>query len=551
MNERPEARSEEVQSELYRDRWTSFGGRTGILGISERLSPAALREFEIFAPYDDAFLELISPDISVARWQAGTVLFEEGTYIDLAFYIAAGRVEIYLGSTASRLPIFDDGRTGYIPTMPPAKAEPETAPAQDILAALDAKGRASPEAESVRPQGITFLSTMDFDLAPGDIHPLAAGDLFGEIGAMSGWPQSVTVRTVTDCSLVQIRLPALRKMRFRSADLKERLDRIYRRQSLSDQLRATPLFRDLGTLAIEALTEAVELVSCEPNQEITREGEEVDALYMVRSGFVKLNQRFGQDQLVVNYLSKGMTLGEAELLVEDTGGWTVTATSMEYAELVRLPRPMLSNLLQRFPEVEKRLWSFAVSRLREAGFGRRNMGRSELTQTALDNGLVQGNSILVIDLDTCTRCDDCVRACATTHEGIPRFVREGEKYANLQIVNACYHCRDPVCLVGCPTGAIRRTGVGHVVAIDENICIGCQTCARSCPYDAIVMHGTGEEWPEDNAPPRMAGSERMIASKCDLCYTSEQGPACVKSCPNGCAYRIGSLEEFEELLSRP
>ena len=30
---------------------------------------------------------------------------------------------------------------------------------------------------------------------------------------------------------------------------------------------------------------------------------------------------------------------------------------------------------------------------------------------AMDTGLIHGESVLMIDLNTCTRCDDCVRAC--------------------------------------------------------------------------------------------------------------------------------------------
>ncbi|MCZ6508133.1 MAG: 4Fe-4S dicluster domain-containing protein, partial [Acidobacteria bacterium] len=158
-------------------------------------------------------------------------------------------------------------------------------------------------------------------------------------------------------------------------------------------------------------------------------------------------------------------------------------------------------------------------------------------------------SILAIDLNRCTRCDDCVRACAATHDGLPRFVREGSTYGNLLVAKSCYHCRDPVCLVGCPTGAIHRAGVGDVVEISPEICIGCSSCANNCPYDAIMMHETGETWPEDTVPEGLRGRDRNLASKCDLCHDTGHGPACVSNCPQGCAYRVGSLEEFEKLLS--
>ena len=160
---------------------------------------------------------------------------------------------------------------------------------------------------------------------------------------------------------------------------------------------------------------------------------------------------------------------------------------------------------------------------------------------------MQGNSILVIDLDVCTRCDDCVRGCASTHGGRPRFVREGDRYDNFLIARSCYHCEDPVCLIGCPTGAIRRTNVGEVVAVDNNICIGCGNCANKCPYDAIVMHETNEVWPDTALPEFLRGRERRVASKCDLCYESDAGPACVNNCPHACAFRINTIEDFQEL----
>ena len=39
---------------------------------------------------------------------------------------------------------------------------------------------------------------MDFDLdSPDDVVTLGAGEFFGEIGALNGWPQSVTVKALT------------------------------------------------------------------------------------------------------------------------------------------------------------------------------------------------------------------------------------------------------------------------------------------------------------------------------------------------------------------
>ena len=117
-------------------------------------------------------------------------------------------------------------------------------------------------------------------------------------------------------------------------------------------------------------------------------------------------------------------------------------------------------------------------------------------------------------------------------------LREGNKVGNLLVAKSCYHCRDPVCLVGCPTGAIHRAGVGDVVAVDDDICIGCSSCANNCPYDAIVMHETGTTWPDDMVPTTLRGRDRKVASKCDLCLGRKEGPACVQMCPQGSAVRV-------------
>jgi len=523
--------------EQHRDRWTSYSDQGGIESISDKLTAAELRAFDIFADYDDRFLEKISPDVSVAVWEPGAVLFEEGSYLDLAFFVAAGTVELFLSGIDEHTtlrPVFDLSRTVVEPAVPPSGTV--LAPSTGPLPRPAASGE------------ITFLASMDFNLPHGSGARLGKGELFGEIGALSGWPQSVTARATNRCQLVQIRIPALRAMKRKSPALKKRLDALYRERALLDQLKTTPLFSHCSDLFLSAIKEVVELRSCEPGETIVGQGEPVAALYLVRSGFVKLSQRFGEGDLAVSYLSKGMTLGEVELLVEDLDGWQVTATAVEHAELVEIPAQVFADLVDSSPKIEQELWRSATRRIKEAGYSRRDIGHAKFTNAALSSGLVQGTSMLAIDLESCTRCDDCVRACADTHGGRARFVREGAKHGNILIARSCYHCRDPVCLIGCPTGAIHRAGIDAVIEIDDSLCIGCGTCGGNCPYDAIVMHDTGETWPEDMLPQALRGQPRQVASKCDLCHDTGHEPACVSNCPQGCATRVGSLEEVADLL---
>lgn len=43
--------------EQYRDRWSSYDAQTGLVEISDKLSVEQLKEFELFADFDDRFLE--------------------------------------------------------------------------------------------------------------------------------------------------------------------------------------------------------------------------------------------------------------------------------------------------------------------------------------------------------------------------------------------------------------------------------------------------------------------------------------------------------------
>ncbi|HSR51560.1 MAG TPA: cyclic nucleotide-binding domain-containing protein [Acidobacteriota bacterium] len=525
----------------HRDRWSSFGSGTGLAWLSEKLSAKELREYDLFKPYSDRFLERISPDVTVASWKKGAVLFEQGSYIDLAFFVAKGEITLSFSAGAgapAAQPIFDATRTVARHTQGPAP-QPQEPPEKTVF---------SSRTQVQNSNEITFLASLDVDLPPGDLLRLGPGEVFGEIGALNGWPQSVTAQATTDCRLVQVRVPALRRMRERSEALKERLDSVYRKRSLFRQLKVSPLFRSCPDSFLVGLAKKVDLVSCTPEEFVVEEGTPAQALYLVRSGFIKISRKLGEGRQAISYLSKGMTFGEVELLLPEEEEWRSSYSSVGYSELVRIPSKDFKQVVKDFPQIETMLWEQAAARIKENAAGRRDLRSSEFLQFALEKGLVEGNSVLVIDLNHCTRCDDCVRACSETHGGLARFVREGDRYANLLIAKSCYHCQDPVCLIGCPTGAIRRADVGEVVEIREDICIGCSNCAQHCPYDAIIMHDTESTWGEDALPKSLRGQERLLASKCDLCYRSPSGPACVRNCPQGCAYRVGSVDEFRQLL---
>jgi Fe-S-cluster-containing hydrogenase component 2/CRP-like cAMP-binding protein len=381
-----------------------------------------------------------------------------------------------------------------------------------------------------------ILSAFPADVIPGRRTILEAGEIFGEISALSRYPVSATVRAVSEAKLLQIRLRGLRTLAQTSKEFKGFLDTRYRERTLTQHLRNVKLFSRLDDAFLATLKGRAELLSFEPGQVIVEEGAPADAFYLVRGGYVKVGVKAGSASLALTYLRKGDYAGETALLLEET--WPFSLQALEHVELVKLGRPVFREILDRYPQVQDELWTEMMARLKLRGAAARNPISSEYLQMAMDTGLIHGESVLLIDLATCTRCDECVRGCADAHGGVPRFIREGQKYRNWLVPTACYQCTDPVCMMECPTGAITREVGTLEVTINEPTCIGCNNCAERCPWGNIVMVATGEV--------RKDGKPVEVATKCDLCLTRPEGPACVQMCPHGSAVRI-SFKEMERV----
>ncbi len=148
----------------------------------------------------------------------------------------------------------------------------------------------------------------------------------------------------------------------------------------------------------------------------------------------------------------------------------------------------------------------------------------------LAQGLHEAKSLLVIDLEKCTRCDECTQACADSHDGVTRLVREGLRFDKFLVASSCRSCDSAPCIPVCPVEfAIHRGNFGEIII--EDFCTGCGECAKACPYGAIALH----ELPEQGDPAGMIAKVRKKAATCDLCGGD---PLCVYVCPHGAAHRV-------------
>ena len=126
----------------------------------------------------------------------------------------------------------------------------------------------------------------------------------------------------------------------------------------------------------------------------------------------------------------------------------------------------------------------------------------------------------------CSGCHTCEILCTLGHEGVinPLLARN-TVHTDIQAgdvthVLYCQQCDDPKCLKACPTGALHVDPETGARVIDQDVCIGCQTCLNACIFAAA---GQGESRIKYNP-------ETNTCFKCDLCGGE---PKCVKYCPLG------------------
>ena len=302
-----------------------------------------------------------------------------------------------------------------------------------------------------------------------------------------------------------------------------------------DEVAGATLFETFGkfdwNVSYAKLREAGQVdASQEPT--IAREGEYADGLLLIRAGFARVAVQFGNGTRTISYLGAGDHFGLEELYQSWTSKQDVplkaSLSALGYVDVLRVPARVLEDAV--FPKIEPPAQSVNALLARP-------VGENALLEWAVEERFINGTQAMLIDLDRCVRCDDCVRACASTHGGNPRFVRHGKTFDHWMVANACMHCADPVCMIGCPTGAIHRNRAHGMVVINDDTCIGCATCANSCPYNNIRMVDIRDQSGHAVVDPD-TGRPIFKATKCDLCVGNPGGPACVRACPHEALRRV-------------
>jgi Fe-S-cluster-containing dehydrogenase component/CRP-like cAMP-binding protein len=538
-------------------RWESpFSPEMNDAQVRRLLSMAPLNKLDAsLFPRHLALADIIRNDARIVHCRRGDIIVREGDYGNSTFFISSGSVGVLLGyekaaATATRS---TSSRRNIFSALSQLWRNAHVAEARDVSRYGDLSLRY--EADEVRP----IVRDLDALIATAQLQTIEEGGMFGEIAALSRTPRTATCIALTDCELLELRWQGLRDVRRHELVFRQWIDELYRTRSLASHLRELPLFAKLGSEALDEIIKQThfetygefewfsafrrQIERDDPSHVIEREppiaeeGGYADGLLLVRSGFCRVSQRHAFGQRTMRIAMKNDEFGLASIYrhwrYNTPLVYRRTLTAIGYVDILRVPTALVERYV--LPGLEE-------DRDDRQSEGLEQKLGSDLVNFLVDRRIVNGTATMMINTTRCVGCDDCVRACAAAHDNNPRFVRHGPEHGDFMIANACMHCQDPVCLIGCPTGAIHRRPEDGRVIIDDISCIGCGTCAESCPYDNIrlveIRDHNGAFIVDDatNLP-------IVKATKCDLCSDQLGGPACQRACPHDALVRVDMRDQ--------
>ena len=567
-------------------RWDQpFDPDMGAAGVARLLSipPFNRMDPEKFSP-SIPLAGILRNDTRILRLEHGDIVVREGDYGNSAFFILSGAVRVAVSSAAALgapvLGRLELKRKSLVQTVaqlwknesyPEVRRSAGTAPGPGTDYHLDAAG-------NVR----LFLQDVPAVLESARTVQMTGGEFFGEVAALGRIPRTATVFAEGGAELLEIRWQGLRDIMRRDPEMKAHIEHIYRERNLQMHILASPIFQhlehrsapdDCGCDKCTGLRDIMECTKFETwgdfdwhvsfqrlasqgaanrlqNEPVlAEEGHYPNGVILLRSGFARVTQRVGEGYRTISYLGRGQAYGLAEIVHNwrhnEEMGFQHSLRAVGYTAVLHVPtRAIEQHVLgadRDNPIVRRDLLPQPIPVRTPSPSPPTPSTSGGVDQSVLEffvaGPYINGTAAMVINLDRCTQCDDCVRACAATHDNNPRFIRHGPTVGNVMVANACMHCADPVCMIGCPTGAIHRHPVGGEVVINDATCIGCGTCANSCPYQNIRMvdiRNPAGEFVLDIS----TGLAIQKATKCDLCSTQLGGPACQRACPHDALVRV-------------
>jgi len=515
-------------------------------------------------PTKNSLEDILKNDTRIKRFKPGEIVVREGDYGNSAFLILNGKLRVVLspGLTNYLLGQKQTPKKSLWKSLSQLFTNRKISEVRDIHRYSDPANQQTVKGTE---QHSVFLQDFSTVLNSSNTALLEEGTLFGELAALRRIPRSATVFSESHTELLEIRWQGLRELRKYDNNWRRLIEKRYSEGGLANFLKKTTLFGHLSEEVLQEIAANTLFKSYgtydwavpyknmrgSENDGIQREpviihqGDYPEDLLIVRAGFARVSMHHKEGDQTITYLGAGHAYGDDELFRvwegENNVAFKASITALGYVDILKIPAIYLEKYVfpqQKFRHDAQKKGEGALKPKRQfSNLLHHSTDNETLMEWVVQERFINGTQAMLINLDRCVRCDDCVNACADAHAGNPRFIRQGKTFGNWMVASACMHCMDPVCLIGCPTGAITRVVTEGTVIINDDTCIGCETCADSCPYSNIQMVAINDN--KGNPVLDLESHKPILkATKCDLCIDHYGGPSCVRACSQDALHRV-------------
>jgi CRP-like cAMP-binding protein len=194
------------------------------------------------------------------------------------------------------------------------------------------------------------------------IRNLKDGDFFGEFGFFTDQKRHATVKSLTECEILEISRNELNEMIKIHPHIKEVLQNLFNQRVLDLFLGLSPFFSSLAPVEREEVLKRFCLHKIPEETILFKGGDLPKSLYMVKSGEVEIfTQNRQGKKIVLATMRSGNIFGEIGPLFNKPR--MATAKTTRPSELLELTKEDLEACLHQFPKLRSTLKEISSKRL--------------------------------------------------------------------------------------------------------------------------------------------------------------------------------------------
>ena len=194
------------------------------------------------------------------------------------------------------------------------------------------------------------------------IRDLKEGDFFGEFGFFTDQKRHATVKSLTECEILEVSREELNEMIKIHPHIEDVLQNLFNQRVLDLFLGLSPLFLSLLPVEREEIHKRFRLHKIPGDTLLFKGGDLPGSLYMVKSGVVEIfTQNRQRKKTVLATMRSGNIFGEIEPVLNKPR--MASAKTTRSSELLELTKEDLEICLQKFPRLRSTLKETSSKRL--------------------------------------------------------------------------------------------------------------------------------------------------------------------------------------------